>query len=428
MSQRMAFSWRRALVTGAGFVALAGLATSPALAGGRNLDGQAEWPQQWQVSDELSVGRETTPTLSPATVAATENAIAKYQDLVARGGWNTVPGGHELQLGSSGRAVQALRQRLTASGDLDPDAGMGPTFDSFVEAGVKRFQLRHGLGPTGVVDSDTLKELNVSAEDRLRQLQINVVRLRSYSGDLGDRYVMVNLPAAAVETVENGQVHSHHKAGVGRIDRQSPIMHTHAIEINFNPYWNVPPSLIKKDLIPKMHADPNYLTEEKIHVIDKDGNEVSPATVNWSTDDATHYRYRQDPGADVDALGVVRINIANPYGVYMHDTPEKGIFGDDFRFVSSGCVRVQDVRDYVAWLLEDNPGWTRDQIDETIRSGQRVDVKLTKPVDVYWVYITAWATPDGVVQFRPDIYKRDGAGPGPVADAAPARPLALPQE
>ncbi len=239
---------------------------------------------------------------------------------------------------------------------------------------------------------------------------------------------MVNLPAASVETVENGQVYSHHKAGVGRIDRQSPIMHTRALEINFNPFWNVPPSLIKKDLIPKMKADPNYLTEEKIHIIDKSGQEVAPTAINWNSDEATHYRYRQEPGANIDALGAVRINIANPYGVYMHDTPEKGIFGDDFRFVSSGCVRVQDVRDYVAWLLKENPGWGRDQIDETIRSGQRIDVKLTKPVDVYWVYVTAWATPDGVVQFRPDIYKRDGAGPGPVADATPARPIALPQD
>jgi L,D-transpeptidase YcbB len=124
----------------------------------------------------------------------------------------------------------------------------------------------------------------------------------------------------------------------------------------------------------------------------------------------------------------VRININNPYGVYMHDTPSKGVFGDDFRFVSSGCVRVQDVRDYVAWLLKDNPGWGRDQIDNVINSGARTDVKLEKPVNVYWVYVTAWATPDGIVQFRPDVYKRDGAGPGPMASAAPEAPLALPQE
>jgi murein L,D-transpeptidase YcbB/YkuD len=425
MSHRFFFSCtRRAILGGIAAAALA----SPAFAGPRGADNQAEWPQNWQVSDQLAVGRETTPTLSPATVAATENAITQYEGIVQRGGWNAVPAVHQLRLGSKGPAVELLRQRLAASGDLDSDAGMGPTFDSFVEAAVRRFQIRHGLGPSGVVDADTLRELNVPAEERLRELQINVVRLRSYSGDLGDRFVMVNIPAAAVETVENGQVVTHHKAGVGRIDRQSPIMHTKALAVNFNPFWNVPPSLIKKDLIPKMKADPNYLTEEKIHVIDKNGQEVSPSVINWNTDEATHYRYRQDPGAEVDALGVVRININNPYGVYMHDTPEKGIFGDDFRFVSSGCVRVQDVRDYVAWLLKDNPGWGRDQIDEAIRSGQRIDVNLVKPVDVYWVYITAWATPDGVVQFRPDVYKRDGAGPGPMADATPARPIALPQD
>ena len=415
----------RAWIVGA---ALAGLALAPAFAAKRHNDGQAEWAQPWEMSDNLSVGRETTPTLSPATVAATENAIAKYQGIVAQGGWGTVPGGQRLELGAKGRGVQALRQRLLASGDMDADAGMGATFDSFVEAAVKRFQIRHGLGPTGVVDEQTLKEMNVSADQRLRQLQINIVRLRSYSGDLGERFVMVNLPAAHVETVEGGQVYTHHRAGVGRIDRQSPIMQTKAIDINFNPFWHVPPSLIKKDLIPKMKADPNYLAEEKIHVFDKEGKEIPPNAINWNTDEATHYSYKQEPGSDIDALGAVRININNPYGVYMHDTPEKGIFGDDFRFVSSGCVRVQDVRDYVAWLLKDNPGWGREQIDEVIRSGARTDVKLTKPVNVYWVYITAWATPDGVVQFRPDIYKRDGDGPGPVADAAPVKPIAIPQD
>jgi murein L,D-transpeptidase YcbB/YkuD len=424
MSHRFLELNRRAFFGGIVAAALIG----PAYAGGKVADDQAEWPQNWQVSADLSIGRETTPTLSPATVAATENAITQYQGIVDRGGWNPVPGGHEMRLGARGRGVEALRQRLAVTGDLGSDAGTGATFDSFVEAGVRHFQIRHGLSPSGVVDDETLKALNVPAADRLRQLQINVVRLRSYSGDLGERFVMVNLPAASVETVEGGQVYTHHKAGVGRIDRQSPIMHTRALDINFNPYWHVPPSLIKKDLIPKMKADPNYLTEEKIHVIGKDGQEVSPSSINWNSDEATHFSYRQDPGGDTDALGAVRININNPYGVYMHDTPEKGVFGDDFRFVSSGCVRVQDVRDYVAWLLKDNPGWGRDQIDDVIRSGQRTDVKLSKPVDVYWVYITAWATPDGIVQFRPDIYKRDGDGPGPMADATPDKPMAIPQD
>jgi L,D-transpeptidase YcbB len=389
---------------------------------------QAEWPQSYEASPEMAVGREATPILSPATVDATQAAIQKYQDIVDHGGWNALPGGPELRVGSKSRAVQALRERLIASGDLDPVAGMGSVFDSFVEAAVKRFQARNGLSQTGVVNEATLAELNLPAAARLQQLETNIVRLRVYSGDLGPRFVIVNIPAASVETVENGVVYSHHAAGVGKIDRQSPIMQTKATEINFNPFWTVPPSLIKKDLIPKMKGDPSYLTDEKIRVFNKDGQEVSPASIDWNTDEATHYKYRQDTGADLNSLGFVRINIPNPYGVYMHDTPSKGIFGDDFRFVSSGCVRVQDVRDYVAWLLKDTPGWGRDQIDAVIRSGERLDVKLAQPVNVYWIYVTAWATPDGVVQFRPDIYQRDGAGPGPVASAVPVQPLALPQE
>ena len=428
-SMRDLIAWRpsRRSVFGAAAVAALALCSAPCAAYADDADDQAEWPQSYEKSPQLAIHRESTPILSPETVAATETAIQKYQDIVAKGGWPQVPGG-QLKIGSRGKAVEVLRQRLVVSGDLDPIAGEGPMYDSFVEAGVDRFQARNGLNRTGAVDRDTLAALNVSAQARLQQLQTNLIRLRSYSGDLGQRFVIVNLPAASVETVENGVVYSHHRAGVGRMDRQSPIMQTRATEINFNPYWHVPPSLIKKDLIPKMKANPNYLAEEKIHILDKDGQDVAPASINWNTDEATHYTYRQDTGADLNSLGFVRINIPNPYGVYMHDTPEKGVFGDDFRFVSSGCVRVQDVRDYVAWLLKDNPGWGRDQIDEVIRSGQRLDVKLAQPVAVYWVYITAWSTPDGLVQFRPDIYQRDGAGPGPLASAVPDQPLAPPQE
>jgi murein L,D-transpeptidase YcbB/YkuD len=425
---------RRALVSAIAWGAMTGplaiLAGSSAQAqqADASREPQAEWRQSYETAERLSVNRETTPILSQATLAATDSAIQQYQGIVSRGGWNPVPAGGELRIGVKSKAVQALRQRLIVSGDLDQVAGTGPVFDSFVEAAVKRFQARHGLGETGIVSEQTFNELNIPAEARLRQLETNIVRLRAFSGNLGDRFVTVNIPAAAVETVENGVVYSHHAAGVGKIDRQSPIMQAKATQINFNPFWTVPPSLIKKDLIPKMQADPTYLTEEKIRVFNKEGQEVSPQSINWNSLDATNYKYRQDTGADINSLGFVRINIPNPYGVYMHDTPSKGIFGDDFRFVSSGCVRVQDVRDYVAWLLKDTPGWSRDQIDEVIRSGQRLDVTLSSPVNVYWVYVTAWATPDGVVQFRSDIYQRDGAGPGPMATAVPAEPMAAVQE
>ena len=369
---------------------------------------QAEWAQKYDADANLQVQRSTVPVLSQQTVAATEQAIQTYQDIVSKGGWAPVQGGLNLHVGSKSQAVVGLRRRLIGSGDLDAAAGLSPVFDAYVESAVKRFQARHGIGESGVVNQQTLGEMNVPAETRLRQLQTNLIRLRTFAGNLGERFVMANIPAAAVETVENGVVFSHHVAGVGKIDRQSPVMQTKATDINFNPYWTVPASIIRKDLIPKMQADSNYLTDNHIRVINKEGAEVPPSAINWNSLDATNYKFREDPGEN-NSLGVVRINISNPYGVYMHDTSTKGVFGDDFRFISSGCIRVQNVRDYVAWLLKDTPGWDRDHIDAAIRSGERLDVRLASPVPVYWVYITAWAN-DGLVQFRPDIYQRDGFG------------------
>jgi L,D-transpeptidase YcbB len=389
-------------------------------------DGQAEWAQSYEAAERLTVSRSTTPILSPQTVAATEAAIQQYQQLVENGGWPQVPA-VQMRLGSNSAAVSALRRRLIVSGDIEAETGSSPVFDSYVEAAVRRFQARHGVNETGVVNQQTLAALNVPAETRLHQLEINLVRLRSFAGDLGNRYVTANIPAARVETVENGAVVTHHIAGVGKIDRQSPVMQTRAIEINFNPFWTVPASVIRKDLIPKMQADANYLHDNHIRVYNKENQELAPDQINWRSLDALNYRFRQDTGGDFNSLGVVRIDIANPYGVYMHDTPAKGVFGDDFRFVSSGCIRLQNVRDYVAWLLKETPGWDRDHIDEVIRSGERVDVKITPPVPVYWVYLTAWGAPDGVTQFREDIYQKDnGSGvvaPAPLPKDAP-RPVA----
>ena len=310
--------------------------------------------------------------------------------------------------------------------EVAAETGASPVFDSYVEAAVRRFQARHGIIETGVVNQQTVAALNVPAETRLRQLETNLVRLRSFSKDLGNRYVTANIPAAQVETVENGAVVTHHIAGVGKIDRQSPVMQTKAIQINFNPFWTVPASVIRKDLIPKMQADPNYLHDNHIRVYNKEGQELQPEQINWRSLDAMNYKFRQDIGGDFNSLGVVRIDIANPYGVYMHDTPAKGVFGDDFRFVSSGCIRLQNVRDYVAFLLRETPGWDRDHIDQVIASGERVDVKITPAVPVYWVYVTGWGAPDGITQFRDDIYQRDGLGVARAADMAPVTQAAAP--
>ncbi len=410
---------RRSLLTGS----LALVFTPAAALAQQFAANQAEWSQNYEAVSRSRVQRTSTPMLSPDALAATEQVIDLYRNIAARGGWQPVRGVDGMRVGSKSPAVIALRQRLIISGDLDPNAGESPIYDSYVEAAVRRFQARHGISSTGTMNAATVAAMNVPVETRIRQLEINVVRLRSLSGNLGNRYVVANIPAALVETVEGGVVHTRHAAGVGKIDRQSPLLNSKVVEINFNPFWTAPASVVKKDLIPKMQKEPNYLTENKIRIFNAAGQEVPSSQINWFSDEATRYRFRQDPGGDLNSMGFVRINIPNQHGVYMHDTPSKGIFGDDFRFVSSGCIRVQNVRDYIEWLLKDTPGWSREQIDATFKSGERIDARLAQPVPIHWVYVTAWATPDGLVQFRDDIYNKDGLGNAiPVASRTPTEP------
>tara|TARA_R110002020_G_scaffold20374_23_gene69602 strand:+ start:404 stop:1705 length:1302 start_codon:yes stop_codon:yes gene_type:complete len=402
-------------VAGSAFVA--GLLPQPAMAQGTALQAlqdyksRAEWADRFDATlPAVNAVKSSAPTLSPETATYIEQSIQRYNQIVAQGGWPMVPPGEPtLRLGVRNQNVQVLRQRLMISGDLSQTAGSAQTFDSYVDAAVRRFQLRHGLNADGVVDQATLQALNVPAQTRLRQLETNLVRVRSMSGYLGDRYVMVNIPAAEIEAVEDGRVRSRHTAVVGKIDRPSPVLSSKIYELNFGPYWTVPVSIIKKDLIPKMKEDPEYLTRNKIKIY-RWGNteqELLPTEIDWNTDEAAQYMFRQEPG-EGNSLGTVKINFHNTHQVYMHDTPAKNLFGQDFRFHSSGCVRVQNVRELITWLLAGND-WSRAQVDETIRSGERLDVKLKVQTPVYFSYITAWSTADGVVHFRPDIYDRDGA-------------------
>ena len=220
---------------------------------------------------------------------------------------------------------------------------------------------------------------------------------------------MVNIPAAQVEAVEDGVVANRHIAVVGRPSRPSPDVDSKITEVNFNPYWTVPVSIVRRDLIPLMQKDPKYLASEHIRIFDQHHKELTASQIDWHSDDAVNYLFKQDPGS-FNSLGKIRIQFPSPDGVYMHDTPEKNLFGDDMRFDSSGCVRVQNVRQLVEWLLDKTPGWSPEQINAAVQSGDRIDARLKKPVPLFWVYVTAWATPDGVVQFRDDIYDKDGLG------------------
>ena len=361
-------------------------------------------------SRNVKLPKKSLPTLSHSTAQTTEASVAQYEAIVAKGGWPEVSAVAEgARVGVKSAAVPALRQRLATAGDLELNSGAPDVFDSYVDAAVRRFQVRHGLRPDGIVRDATLRALNVPADMRLAQLKINAGRLKTLSENLGNRLVVANIPAAQIEAIENGVAVTRHTAVAGKPDRPSPDINSKIIQINFNPFWTVPVSIVRKDLIPKMQAEPDYLTKNHIRIYDAKNNEQPPSQIDWYSTEAVNYKFKQDAG-NFNSLGSIRINFPSPYGVYMHDTPAKNLFGEDFRFASSGCMRVQNVRELVYWILQETPGWSREEIDEVIKSGERKDAKVAKPVPLHWVYVTAWATPDGVVQFRDDIYSRDGFG------------------
>ncbi|WP_455272041.1 L,D-transpeptidase family protein [Rhizobium herbae] len=374
-----------------------------------NAPRRGAWDDQFDAKASRSATAvvSNTPIFGMNTLANTQNAVGQYQQIVSAGGWPQVNSSVRLEMGVSDPSVQALRQRLIIAGDLPQSAGISNSFDSYVDGAVKRFQARHGLPADGVLGEYSIKAMNIAADVRLGQLNTNIVRLQSMSGDLGDRYVLVNIPAAYIEAVENGRVATRHTAVVGRISRPTHIINSKIYEVILNPYWTSPRSIVEKDIVPLMRKDPEYLKKNSIRLIDGQGNEVAPETIDWNAEKAPNLTFRQDPGK-TNAMASTKINFHNPNNEYMHDTPQQGLFNKLARFESSGCVRVQNVRDLTSWLLRDTPGWSRQQIESTIRAGQNSPIKLAIEVPVYFKYITAWAATDGIVQFRDDIYEMDG--------------------
>ncbi|MFN0217572.1 MAG: murein L,D-transpeptidase [Hyphomicrobium sp.] len=359
-------------------------------------------------------------TLSKSNIAPTKAAIKRYEDIVAQGGWAplSVPQGKPseqtlMQAGVSDPEVRLLRLRLAASGDLKDDDFSSTTFDLTLEKALKRFQASNGLTPTGIADKRTIAALNVPADARLKQLKANLPRLQSLSGSVGKRYVVVNIPAAQIEAVENGEIVARYAGVVGKADRPTPLLTSSITDLNFNPVWRLPPTVISEDLIPRgreMQANgKNVLEKFGIDAYDGAGKKVNVAKIDWTKVQPGTYSYSQQPGSE-NPLGFLKINFGNAHSVYMHDTPSERIFGRNFRSASSGCIRVHNIDHLAAWLLVGQPGWNPHRISRMRETGERLDVRLKKPVALHFVYLTAWATDDGVVQFRRDIYQRDGVG------------------
>ena len=410
---------------GGAVLGLAMLAALAALADAR-AEGDGTW-QKWRGSANASANDdptdrefikewEATPpkgysTLSPNNLIPIKAAIIRYSQITARGGWKPLP---ELQLqqGSTDPAVAILQEHLVMTGDLKEQGSNPESFGYFLTKAVRRYQASNGLAPTGIVDKRTIAALNVPAAARLKQLKTNLQRLEQLSRSLPKKYVVVNIPAAQVEAIERDRVVTRHAGVVGKPERATPELKSAIHELNFNAVWHLPPTVIEKDLIPKgqdmAKAGQSVLVKYKIDAYGSDGRKLDPSKIHWSGGGAAGLTYKQQPGPD-NPLGFVKLNFNNSHAVYMHDTPSQSLFGRNFRAASSGCVRVHGIEQLAAWVLADQ-GWKEEHVKHIKQTGERRDVRLKQPMPLYFTYLTAWATPDGVVQFRRDLYQKDGVG------------------
>ena len=355
------------------------------------------------------------PTISRNNIKPTIQAIKRYEDIVKKGGWKPIPAYAKrtvLEVGTTHRNVAILQGRLLASGHLKSESSYPTYFDYALDKAVKRFQTSNGLTPTGVVDRQTRLALNVPAFVRLQQLRLNLNRLRQHAKIGALRYVVVNIPAAHVEAVANDRVVSRHTGVVGKIDRKTPVLSSRIHELNFNPVWKLPTTVIKKDLIPKgrqlQKIKQNVLIRYGIDAYEG-GKKIDPEKIDWHSKQPYHLSYRQKPGPR-NPLGFVKINFHNSYSVYLHDTPSERLFGNNVRAASSGCVRVGNIKSLLVWLLKKNKGWAKVAVDQIEKSGEMKTIRLKKSVPLYIVYVTAWATKNGIIHFRRDLYNHDGVG------------------
>jgi murein L,D-transpeptidase YcbB/YkuD len=354
--------------------------------------------------------------------------LKQYYAIRDAGGWPQIAGGPSLHPGDSDSRVPALRVRLAITGDLDTVAA-GPTrsadtgYDAALEAAVRHFQQRHGLTPDGVVGRATLAAMNVPVSARIDQIRVNMERARWVLHELKGEFVLVDVAGFDVSWFRGDESVWTSRVIVGRPYRETPIFKSLITYVVFNPTWTIPPGILVKDKLPILRKDPGYLSRNHIRVIDADGRELDPRSIDWNAYGARHlppFQLRQDPGDD-NALGRVKIMFPNPYSVYLHDTPTKSLFDKDQRTFSSGCIRVQKAFELAQLVLGDPSRWNAATMAEVVAAGATRTVNLARPVPILILYWTAQPTPDGQVIFRNDVYGRDP--PTLAALDAPVEPI-----
>ena len=343
-------------------------------------------------------------------------ALKGLRALAESGGWPQVPYSETLRAEDHNGAVAGLRRRLVASGDL-PAAGAVQDetyFDPALVHAVKGFQRRHGLTVDGVVGRATYGMLNVPIDQRIRQAELNLERWRWLPRDLGQRHIMINTADFNLEAVAaSDQVALTMRVIVGRPARRSPVFSARMSYMVINPYWNVPRTIAVEDLLPKVREDATYLTQHGIRVYaswQEGAPQLDPTTIDWQAYDESRFpfRLRQDPGP-YNALGRIKFMLPNAFAVYLHDTPNRNLFKRTQRDVSSGCIRVEKPLELAAFALADDLNWPLERIKAQVDSGETKTIRISEPLTVHLLYMTAWVDDEGHLQYRGDIYRRDRA-------------------
>jgi len=314
-------------------------------------------------------------------------ALARYREIVAQGGWPKVPAVKKIALEASNPELAALQRRLAAE-DAQIRAAAEPADVSVLEDAIRRFQARNGLKVDGVAGGQTIDTLNISAADRVALIQANMERWRWLPHEFPTRYIMVNTADASLKVVDNGSTVLTSPVIVGKRTTPTGIFTANVNAVTINPPWDVPSSIVRNEILPKLRRNPAYLVQH--HMIEM----------------GSPYRIRQLPGAD-NALGYLKLEMPNDFSSYLHDTSSRRLFARDDRFLSHGCIRVQNIRPLASYVLTGNPEAGLQEIDEAIAKGQTEKLALDKPLPVYVLYWTAIAQLDGTVEFRPDVYGRD---------------------
>lgn len=358
--------------------------------------------------------------------------LAHHQALAMLGDWPKVPAGPTLRPGERSARVPALRARLLSeppserpSGVDRANPGANPShYDPALVEAVKRFQARHGLAPDGIVGAQTLLALNTSPARRVEQIRANLERLRWVAADLrGDR-LLVDIVGYHADLVLDGQPVWESRVIVGKPARKTPSLRDSVVNLVFNPKWVVPPTILREDVIPRTAHNLDYLASHRLRIVDRSGQTVDPATIDWAGARQSGFPYRvvQQSGAD-GSLGRIKFSLSNPYAIYLHDTNARSLFRRADRALSSGCVRVEKPAELARLLLDDPSQWSADVLDAALDSGRTRTVGVGREVTVLLHYSTAALDEHGQLQLRNDIYDHDRG----ILEALAARRTALPR-